>query len=215
MTKALRLTRPRSTLFPIVDFSSRPWKTNEHDSCGTEATLRTAEPEERLQMRGLKALFCAVALLLPLTMIPKAGAQIAIDIGGPPPVCPYGYYGYAPYGCAPAGYYGPGYFHSGIFLGVGPWAYWGYRNGWGGYRFRGGGGGRYRGSVGYGYHGRPGGYNYHGGGRPGVRAENRNTRAMNRNARAQNHVARAENHAARAQNHATRAQNRGGGHGHH
>ena len=26
-----------------------------------------------------------------------------------PPVCTYGYYGYAPYQCAPYGYYGPGY----------------------------------------------------------------------------------------------------------
>jgi RNA polymerase primary sigma factor len=41
------------------------------------------------------------------------------------------------------GFYGPGYFFNGIFLGVGPWANWGYGHGWGDHRFSGGGGGRY------------------------------------------------------------------------
>lgn len=41
------------------------------------------------------------------------------------------------------GFYGPGYFYNGIFLGVGPWASWGYNHGWGDHRFSGGGGGRY------------------------------------------------------------------------
>jgi len=39
---------------------------------------------------------------------------------GPPPVCEYGYYGYAPYACAPYGYYGPSYFSGGVFIGAGP-----------------------------------------------------------------------------------------------
>lgn len=94
-------------------------------------------------MRVLKSLFLAAALLLPVALVPKATAQISINIGGPPPTCPYGYYGYAPYGCAPYGYYGSGYFYNGIFLGVGPWANWGYRNGWGRHRFYGPRGGRY------------------------------------------------------------------------
>jgi hypothetical protein len=51
------------------------------------------------------------------------------------PVCSYGYYDYAPYACAPYGFYGPGYFYNGIFLGMGPWAGWGYGHGWGGHRF--------------------------------------------------------------------------------
>jgi hypothetical protein len=114
-------------------------------------------------MRGFKSLLCAAALLLPLALAPKANAQISVTIGGPPPVCPYGYYGYAPYACAPAGYYGPGYFYNGIFLGVGPWAYWGYRHGWGGHRYRGPGGGRYHYGPAYRYRGG----SYHGGGRPG------------------------------------------------
>ena len=119
-------------------------------------------------MRGIKALLLATALLVPLAMMPKAEAQVSINIGGPPPVCSWGYYDYAPYACAPRGFYGPGYFYNGIFLGVGPWNNWGYRHGWGSHRFRGAGGGRYR--PGGGYHGRPGGRpggGYHGGGRPG------------------------------------------------
>jgi hypothetical protein len=47
-------------------------------------------------------------------------AQIAVQIG-PAPVCPYGYFDYAPYACAPWGYYGPNWFVNGIFIGAGPW----------------------------------------------------------------------------------------------
>ena len=109
-------------------------------------------------MRGFKSIVIAAALLVPAVLLPKAGAQVTITFGAPPP-CPYGYYGYAPYACAPPGYYGPGYFYNGIFLGVGPWAYWGYNHGWGSYRFRGPGGGRYYPHSGY-YPGHPphGGY---------------------------------------------------------
>jgi hypothetical protein len=78
--------------------------------------------------------------------VPMVRAQVTISIN--PPVCSYGYYDYAPYGCAPSGFYGPGYFYNGIFLGVGPWASWGYNHGWGEHRFSGGGGGRYVGARG-------------------------------------------------------------------
>ena len=37
------------------------------------------------------------------------------------PVCPYGYFDYAPYDCAPYGYYGPDWFVGGAFIGAGPW----------------------------------------------------------------------------------------------
>ena len=80
-------------------------------------------------------------LLASLAMVPSVNAQIAIGIN--PPGCSYGYYDYSPYGCAPMGFYGPGYFYNGIFLGVGPWASWGYNHGWGDHRFSGGGGGTY------------------------------------------------------------------------
>jgi hypothetical protein len=83
------------------------------------------------------------ALLVPLVLVPAANAQISVGIGVNPPVCSYGYYEYSPYGCAPMGFYGPGYFYNGVFLGVGPWAHWGYGHGWGEHRFSGGGGGRY------------------------------------------------------------------------
>ena len=70
-------------------------------------------------------------LLTLLALAPTAGAQVVIGVGVTPPMCSYGYYDYAPYGCAPMGFYGPGYFYNGIFLGVGPWANWGYGHGWG------------------------------------------------------------------------------------
>jgi hypothetical protein len=50
----------------------------------------------------------------------KSEAQISVDIGAAP-VCPYGYYDYAPYACAPYGYYGPEWFTDGVFIGAGPW----------------------------------------------------------------------------------------------
>src|SRR5271165_7029151 len=92
----------------------------------------------------------AIILLasLSLALVPTAGAQVVIGVGVNPPMCSYGYYNYAPYGCAPMGYYGPGYFYNGIFLGVGPWASWGYSHGWGSHRFSGNGGGRYGGARG-------------------------------------------------------------------
>lgn len=98
-------------------------------------------------MRILKALLCTSAILASLTVVPVANAQVIVSIGVPP-VCSWGYYDYAPYGCAPKGFYGPGYFYNGIFLGMGPWAGWGYDHGWGGHRFSRGGGGSYRGGGG-------------------------------------------------------------------
>jgi hypothetical protein len=105
-------------------------------------------------MRGLKrfsipALF-SVALLAIGTAgpaAPTAQGQISINIGVQP-VCSYGYYDYSPYACAPMGFYGSGYFYNGIFLGMGPWAGWGYGHGWGEHRFVNDGGGRYHGGGG-------------------------------------------------------------------
>ena len=59
----------------------------------------------------------AVALLCGVS---KAPAQVSINIGVAP-VCPYGYFDYAPYDCAPYGYYGPDFFVGGVFIGAGPW----------------------------------------------------------------------------------------------
>jgi hypothetical protein len=93
---------------------------------------------------AMRSLFLAgtATLLAPLGLAPSASAQVTVGIGIQP-VCSYGYYNYAPYGCAPSGFYGPGYFYNGVFLGVGPWANWGYGHGWGEHRFNGAGGGRY------------------------------------------------------------------------
>ena len=60
----------------------------------------------------------AAALLIPSS---AGRSQIYVGIGGPAPVCPYGYFDYAPYDCAPYGYYGPDWFVGGVFLGAGPW----------------------------------------------------------------------------------------------
>ncbi|HEY5256391.1 MAG TPA: hypothetical protein VIJ53_17175, partial [Acidobacteriaceae bacterium] len=98
-------------------------------------------------MRGFNVLLLSATLLVPLALAPTGNAQISININVPPS-CSYGYYGYAPYACAPSGYYGPGYFYNGIFLGMGPWANWGYGHGWGSHRFSHDGGGRYHGGGG-------------------------------------------------------------------
>lgn len=83
-------------------------------------------------MRVLRYLAILGILLFPATYASHAEIHIGIGIGGPvyaPPVCPYGYYGYAPYACAPYGYYGPAWFANGVFIGAGPWYHrpWGWR----------------------------------------------------------------------------------------
>jgi hypothetical protein len=72
----------------------------------------------RLKVFAFSAL--SAALLSSVSMAPAARAQVAVDIGVAP-VCPYGYFDYAPYDCAPYGYYGPDWFTGGIFIGAGPW----------------------------------------------------------------------------------------------
>jgi hypothetical protein len=74
-------------------------------------------------MRNFKSLaisaIAASALLLSSGSVAPA-AQIGVSIGVAP-VCPYGYYDFAPYDCAPYGYYGPDWFSGGLFIGAGPW----------------------------------------------------------------------------------------------
>ena len=60
----------------------------------------------------------AAAMLIPSRVAPS---QVYVGIGGPAPVCPYGYFDYPPYDCAPYGYYGPDWFVGGLFIGAGPW----------------------------------------------------------------------------------------------
>lgn len=72
-------------------------------------------------MRKTVFVLAALAAAFLLGPAPRAhAAQISVQIG-PPPVCPYGYYDWAPYNCAPYGYYGPEWFSGGIFIGAGPW----------------------------------------------------------------------------------------------
>jgi hypothetical protein len=63
--------------------------------------------------------FSALTVAL-VSSVSAAPAQVSINIGVAP-VCPYGYFDYAPYDCAPYGYYGPDWFVGGVFLGAGPW----------------------------------------------------------------------------------------------
>ena len=64
----------------------------------------------------------AVAALCFLSFTAKTHAQISVGVQiGEEPMCPYGYYDYAPYQCAPYGYYGPEWFSNGAFVGAGPW----------------------------------------------------------------------------------------------
>ena len=74
-------------------------------------------------MRAIKLFaLTAVAALCFMAATPTAHAQVSVGIGiGVEPVCPYGYFDYAPYDCAPYGYYGPDWFADGLFIGAGPW----------------------------------------------------------------------------------------------
>jgi hypothetical protein len=63
--------------------------------------------------------FSALAVAL-VSSTPVAPAQISVSIGAAP-ICPYGYFDYAPYNCAPYGFYGPDWFVGGVFIGAGPW----------------------------------------------------------------------------------------------
>jgi hypothetical protein len=67
-----------------------------------------------------KALALAALALVMVSSVSEAPAQISVNIGVAP-VCPYGYFDYAPYDCAPYGYYGPDWFVGGVFIGAGPW----------------------------------------------------------------------------------------------
>jgi len=69
------------------------------------------------------ALFTLTAgLLSGVTLSLAAPAQVSVGVNiGAAPVCPYGYFDYAPYDCAPYGYYGPDWFVGGVFIGAGPW----------------------------------------------------------------------------------------------
>ncbi len=75
--------------------------------------------EEVMKMRKY---FGLLALAAGLTLAGSSVAKAQVSVGiGVAPVCPYGYYDYAPYACAPYGYYGPEWFSGGVFIGAGPW----------------------------------------------------------------------------------------------
>jgi hypothetical protein len=65
-------------------------------------------------------IFCALLIAGLVSSASVAPSQIGVSIGVAP-VCPYGYFDYAPYDCSPYGYYGPDWFNGGLFIGAGPW----------------------------------------------------------------------------------------------
>ena len=71
-------------------------------------------------MNRMKLLAIAAAVGGTCALAAQSQAQVSVNIGVAP-VCPYGYYDFAPYACAPAGYYGPEWFTGGVFVGAGPW----------------------------------------------------------------------------------------------
>src|SRR5271170_2043141 len=67
-----------------------------------------------------KSLALSALTVALVSSVSVAPAQVAVSIGAAP-ICPYGYFDYAPYYCAPYGYYGPDWLVSGVFIGAGPW----------------------------------------------------------------------------------------------
>lgn len=69
-----------------------------------------------------KSVVLSTIVFAALSFVRPAHSQVAVGVNiGVAPVCPYGYFDYAPYNCAPYGYYGPDWFVDGVFIGVGPW----------------------------------------------------------------------------------------------
>ncbi len=69
-----------------------------------------------------RAVVLAGLAMLVMSAVSTTRAQVSVGINiGAAPVCPYGYFDYAPYDCAPYGYYGPDWFVGGVFIGAGPW----------------------------------------------------------------------------------------------
>ncbi len=56
-------------------------------------------------MRYLKFLVIPILMTALLSIPSSAAPNVSVNVGVEP-VCPYGYYDFAPYGCAPYGYYG-------------------------------------------------------------------------------------------------------------
>lgn len=72
------------------------------------------------RLTAAKLFTLSILAIAMISWAPVAHAQISVNIGVAP-VCPYGYFDYAPYDCAPYGYYGPDWFVGGLFIGAGPW----------------------------------------------------------------------------------------------
>ena len=69
-----------------------------------------------------KSVVLSTIVFAAFSFVRPAHSQVSVGVNiGVAPVCPYGYFDYAPYNCAPYGYYGPDWFVGGVFIGAGPW----------------------------------------------------------------------------------------------
>ena len=69
-----------------------------------------------------KSIVLSTIVFVAFSFVRPADSQVSVGVNiGVAPVCPYGYFDYAPYSCAPYGYYGPDWLVDGVFIGVGPW----------------------------------------------------------------------------------------------
>jgi hypothetical protein len=80
-----------------------PYRVTLSGRAGRPCAKQFAFTEVR-HMRYPMALIAALVAILLLTPASRASAQVGVAVNiGPAPVCPYGYFDYAPYSCAPYG----------------------------------------------------------------------------------------------------------------
>jgi hypothetical protein len=73
------------------------------------------QPLEVYDMHRMKLFtLVATAVFAAIAAVPTTQAQITISVGAVP-ICPYGYYDYAPYNCSPYGHVG---LHCGFNVGI-------------------------------------------------------------------------------------------------
>src|SRR6202166_675306 len=68
-----------------------------------------------------KSVVLSIIVFAAFSFVRPAHSQVSVGVNiGAAPVCPYGYFDYAPYDCAPYGYYGAGWIVGRVVLGAGP-----------------------------------------------------------------------------------------------
>jgi hypothetical protein len=112
---------PESVQALVFAYTARPFRHSPGVQEGSKARCKRWKGDFMKSLKWFALTAAFVAFLLAATPVETA-AQVSINVQiGPEPVCPYGYFNYAPYSCAPFGYYGPQWYVSGAFIGAGPW----------------------------------------------------------------------------------------------